>query len=100
MAIRDILEMFIMIQMSCLLQVLPMCMIEICLGEMSFIMCLGEMFMFLGKLMNLVLFIMLAMLPLLFVERIRRYKTCIWVPKDIVTNLVGPNTSWVPKTQA
>jgi hypothetical protein len=27
-------------------------------------------------------------------------KTCIWVPKAIVTNLVGPNTSWVPKTQA
>jgi hypothetical protein len=27
-------------------------------------------------------------------------KTCIWVPKTIVTNLVGPNTSWVPKTQA
>jgi hypothetical protein len=23
-------------------------------------------------------------------------KTCIWVPKDIVTNLVGPNKSWVP----
>jgi hypothetical protein len=27
-------------------------------------------------------------------------KTCIWVPKTIVTNLVGPNKSWVPKTQA
>jgi hypothetical protein len=27
-------------------------------------------------------------------------KTCIWVPKDIYTNLVGPNMSWVPKTQA
>jgi hypothetical protein len=27
-------------------------------------------------------------------------KTCIWVPKDTVTNLVGPNKSWVPKTQA
>jgi hypothetical protein len=27
-------------------------------------------------------------------------KTCIWVPKNIVTNLVGPNKSWVPKTQA
>jgi hypothetical protein len=25
--------------------------------------------------------------------------TCIWVPKAIVTNLVGPNKSWVPKTQ-
>jgi hypothetical protein len=27
-------------------------------------------------------------------------KTCIWVPKTIMTNLVGPNKSWVPKTQA
>jgi hypothetical protein len=27
-------------------------------------------------------------------------ETCIWVPKTIVTNLVGPNKSWVPKTQA
>ena len=27
-------------------------------------------------------------------------KTCIWVPKVIVTNLVGPNKTWVPKTQA
>src|SRR5690242_10005131 len=27
-------------------------------------------------------------------------KTCIWVPKAICTNLVGPNMSWVPKTQA
>jgi hypothetical protein len=26
------------------------------------------------------------------------HKTCIWVPKAIVTNLVGPNKSWVPKT--
>jgi hypothetical protein len=26
-------------------------------------------------------------------------KTCIWVPKAIVTNLVGPNKSWVPKTK-
>jgi hypothetical protein len=27
-------------------------------------------------------------------------RTCIWVPKVVVTNLVGPNKSWVPKTQA
>jgi hypothetical protein len=27
-------------------------------------------------------------------------KTCIWVPKTYVTNLTGPNTSWVPKSQA
>jgi hypothetical protein len=27
-------------------------------------------------------------------------KTCIWVPKSYVTNIVGPNKSWVPKSQA
>jgi hypothetical protein len=27
-------------------------------------------------------------------------KMCLWVPKIIVANLVGPNKSWVPKTQA
>jgi hypothetical protein len=26
-------------------------------------------------------------------------KTCIWVPKDICANVVGPNKSWVSKTQ-
>jgi hypothetical protein len=30
----------------------------------------------------------------------KRDKTCIWVPKSVVTNPVGPNKSWVPKTQA
>jgi hypothetical protein len=30
----------------------------------------------------------------------KRDKICIWVPKSYVTNLVGPNKSWVPKTQA
>jgi hypothetical protein len=30
----------------------------------------------------------------------KRDKTCIWVPKSYMTNLVGPNKSWVPKTQA
>jgi hypothetical protein len=27
-------------------------------------------------------------------------KTCIWILKSYVTNLVGPNKSWVPKSQA
>jgi hypothetical protein len=27
-------------------------------------------------------------------------KTCIWIPKSYVTNLVGPNKCWVPKSQA
>jgi hypothetical protein len=30
----------------------------------------------------------------------KRDKTCIWVPKSVVTNLVGLNKNWVPKTQA
>jgi hypothetical protein len=30
----------------------------------------------------------------------KREKTCIWIPKSYVTNLVEPNKSWVPKTQA
>jgi branched-subunit amino acid transport protein len=55
-------------------KVLLLCMIEVWLGEMSFIICLGEMFMYLGKqVMNLLQFIMLAMLPLLFVERTRKW---------------------------
>jgi hypothetical protein len=33
-------------------------------------------------------------------SKFKRDKTRIWVPKSIVTNLVGPNKSWVPKTQA
>jgi hypothetical protein len=27
-------------------------------------------------------------------------KICIWIPKSYVTNHVGPNKSWVPKSQA
>jgi hypothetical protein len=30
----------------------------------------------------------------------KRDKTCIWVPKSFMTNLLGANKSWVPKTQA
>jgi hypothetical protein len=30
----------------------------------------------------------------------KRDKTCIWVPKSYMTNRIGPNKSWVPKTQA
>jgi hypothetical protein len=30
----------------------------------------------------------------------KRDKTCIWVPKSYVTNLIGPKKSWVPKSQA
>jgi hypothetical protein len=30
----------------------------------------------------------------------KKDNTCIWVPKSYVTNLIGPNTSWGPKSQA
>jgi hypothetical protein len=32
-------------------------------------------------------------------SKCKKDKTCIWVPKYVITNLVGPNKSWVPKTQ-
>jgi hypothetical protein len=30
----------------------------------------------------------------------KKGKSCIWVPRTYVTNLVGSNKSWVPKSQA
>jgi hypothetical protein len=30
----------------------------------------------------------------------KRSKTCVWVPKCLVTKLRGPNQNWVPKTKA
>jgi hypothetical protein len=30
----------------------------------------------------------------------KRSKTCVWVPKCLVTNLRGHNQTWVPKTKA
>jgi hypothetical protein len=27
----------------------------------------------------------------------KRSKTCVWVPKCLVTNLGGPNQTWIPK---
>jgi hypothetical protein len=62
--------------------------------------------------MVLLLSIMLAMLPFVLLcknakvvarklgSKCKGDKTNIWVPKTVVTNLVGPNKSWVPKTQA
>jgi hypothetical protein len=82
-------------------------MVEIGLGrEMLFIMCLGEC------IMNLLLFFHACNTDFVLSCKNKKVvarklgakckgdKTCIWVPKDIVTNLVGPNKSWVPKTQA
>jgi hypothetical protein len=30
----------------------------------------------------------------------KRSKICVWVPKCLVTNLKGPNQTWVPKIKA
>jgi hypothetical protein len=30
----------------------------------------------------------------------KRSKTCVWVPKYLVTNLRGLNQTWIPKTKA
>jgi hypothetical protein len=30
----------------------------------------------------------------------KRSKTCVWVLKYLITNLRGPNQTWVPKTKA
>jgi hypothetical protein len=30
----------------------------------------------------------------------KKSKTCVWVRKCLVTNLRGPNQTWVPKTKA
>jgi hypothetical protein len=27
-------------------------------------------------------------------------KTCVWVPKELVSNVKGPKTVWVPKNKA
>jgi hypothetical protein len=30
----------------------------------------------------------------------KRSKTCVWVAKCLVTNMRGPNQTWVPKIKA
>jgi hypothetical protein len=30
----------------------------------------------------------------------KKSKTCVWVPKCLVSNLRGPNQIWVPKTKS
>jgi hypothetical protein len=93
--------------MLCSLLVPLLIMVKVGLGEiMLLIMHLGK------SAMDLLLFIMLAILHMCFYAKNAKVvarklgskckgdKTCIWVPKTVVTNLVGPNKSWVPKTQA
>ena len=96
----------IVIHMLCLHLVPLLCMVEVGLGEiMLCIMCLVKCAM------NLLLFSMRATLFVLSCKnakvvarklgsKCKGDKTWIWVPKTIVTNLVGPNKSWVLKTQA
>jgi hypothetical protein len=32
--------------------------------------------------------------------KLKRSKTCVWVPKVLVSNVKGPKTVWVPKNKA
>jgi hypothetical protein len=98
--------MMLLIHMLCLPLVLLLFTVEVGLGEiMLCIMCLEKC------VMNLPLFSMLATRLVLSCKnakvvarklgsKCKGDKTWIWVPRTIVTNLVGPNKSWVPKTQA
>jgi hypothetical protein len=104
--IENFLEMIIgvmlMIHMLCLIQVLLLCMVEICLNvahvprkvcyEPSTIYhaCNTSFAIYCKN--NKVIARKLG-------AKCKGDKTCIWVPKTIITNLVGPNKSWVPKTQ-
>ena len=99
----------LMIHMLCLLLVLLICMIEICLGDM-FIMCLERNIVHVSrKVMDGPSTIYHASNASFAICRKDRKivarklgakckddKTCIWVPKTIVTNLVGPNKSVTP----
>ena len=85
---------------------LPVLILMVGLGEILCLMLLGK------RVINLPLSFMLATLSMYFHVKMKKVvarklgskckgdKTCIWVPKAIVTNLAGPNKSWVPKTQA
>ena len=105
--IIGVMILMLLIHMLCLPLVLLLFMVEVGLGEiMLCIMCLGKCAM------NLLLFFhacntsfVLSCKNAKVVARklgskCKGDKSCIWVPKTIVTNLVGPNKSWVPKTQA
>src|SRR5687767_6077303 len=105
--IRAMLILPTMIHMLCLPLALLLCMVEVGLGKiMLCIMCLGKCVIY------PLLFSMLATLRLYFHVRMKKWLLGSWEPnaretrlvfgfqKTIVTNLVGPNKSWVPKTQA
>jgi hypothetical protein len=100
-----LLYLFIMIHMLYLHRALLMLIVEIGLGIIM--LCL----MRLGKhAIVLLVFIMHVMLHLYSCKnakvvarklgsKCKGDKTYIWVLKIVVTNLVGPNKSWVPKTE-
>jgi hypothetical protein len=105
--IRAMFILLTMIHMLCLPLALLLCMVEIGLGKiMLCIMCLRKC------VMNLLLFFHACNTSFALLcknekvvarklgSKCKGDKTCIWVPKAIVTNLVEPNKSWVPKTQA
>jgi hypothetical protein len=104
--IRVMFILLTIIHMLCLPLALLLCMVEVGLGKiMLCIMCLGKC------VINLLLFFHACNTSFVLSCKNEKVvakklgfkckgdKTCIWVPK-IITNLVGPNKSWVPKTQA
>jgi hypothetical protein len=102
--IEIMLILLIMIHMLCLHQVLLLCMIEVGLGEVMYHVsrrvCNGPSTIY--HACN-TLFAIFCKNEKVVARKLgskcKGDKACIWVPKAIVTNLVGPNKSWVPKTQ-
>jgi hypothetical protein len=39
-------------------------------------------------------------IPLHVVPHHKMSKTCVWVPRCLITNFRGPNETWIPKTKA
>jgi hypothetical protein len=80
-------------------------------NSLVMIIMIGAMITLFLMMLHLILMLCSLLVPLLIIvdakvvarklgSKCKGDKTCIWVPKTVVTNLVGPNKSWVPKTQA
>jgi hypothetical protein len=109
MMVAMIMLFFLYVLMSCLhLPVLRMFMIGVDLGAMFILLSLMHPEMHNGPTMLYqtydASYVLICkndkVVARNFGPKCKRDKTCIWVPKSYVTNLVGPNKSWVPKSQA
>jgi hypothetical protein len=103
--IRVMFILLTMIHMLCLPLALLLCMVEVGLGEIMLCnMCLGKMCNEPTTVFHAcnTSFVLSCKNEKVVARKLgskcKGDKTCIWVPKIIVTNLVGPNKSWVPKT--